>query len=234
MIIHHVMNTDQADIDLIERHLSGQLSHAEVVDFEIRLGEDHEFARKFRLRKTFPSLFKAEGPDEIAMAVEDAPQPRIRKKRVRSKKTRSLLLGVIILLLAGILSYFLFVKINQPLQPAAEPLQSHVPATPTARIPEQPIARESELNVSKPIVLEAPAEGMIFNRSEEMLFRWKMATDTFTNFYLISEANNKLAWWRGIRPGTRECIIPANKLFPGKFYWYVGTKEFSRTVVVSQ
>lgn len=92
----------------------------------------------------------------------------------------------------------------------------------------------SEDNSLKPIELEAPADSMIFNRNGEILFRWKQKTDSFTNFYIISEISNLRVWWRGIRPGIRELKIPAINFKPGKFYWYVGTKEVKRTLVITE
>jgi len=81
------MSTGDTDIELIERFISDKLTQTELEDFETRLEEDHEFARKFRLRKTFPSLFKAEGQDEIAMSVTATPAEKPKKKKAHSLKT---------------------------------------------------------------------------------------------------------------------------------------------------
>jgi anti-sigma factor RsiW len=300
------MNTNPADIDLIERYLHGQLTQAEAADFETRLGEDHEFARKLRLRKNFPSLFKAEGHDEIAMAVTDTPEVRVKKKKVHFLKARHIIWGIIVLV-TGVLIYFLAVRLGQsvsrpadqahtpvktveqvqtkvktteqvhpplktadqvqanmkaaeqmqtplktpePLQTkvrsaeqlqvpvqAAEPIQTPIKAEPTApktELTEKAIPRETAIKIHKPIELESPADNLVVKRGEEILFTWKQATDSFTNFFIISEAGNKLAWWRGIRPGIRECKVPAIKFKPGRFYWYVGNKEFKRTLIVKE
>jgi len=243
------MNTDPEDIDLIERYINGQLTRAESMDFETRFSEDHEFARKVRLRKTFPSLFKAEGIDEIVMDVEEPAEIRFQRKKTGFVKPKGILWVAIVLLAVGVLCYFLFFGLIRPvvntetknptaraLSKAEKHLQSAVKTSePQTLVKTVPLKTPAPvITIQKPITLEAPADGMVFERSEEILFRWKIATDTFTNFYVFSEASNKLAWWRGIRPGTRECIIPANRLSSGKFYWYIGTKEFMRTIVVSQ
>lgn len=252
------MSKEQEDIDLIERHLSGKLSHAEAVDFETRLGEDHEFARKLRLRKTFPSLFKAEGHDEIVMELDESPEPVVRKKKVRSKKSRIIAWIFIVLVLTGLISYFLISATGWPFGRSAE--QKTLPAVkkeevrpkvalkaaekpavpaPTSAVPstaqptEKPLVRETTFGPEKAIILVTPDDGKVFSRSDELVFRWSIKTDTFTNFYLISETSEKLAWWRGIRPGTRECIIPANKLSSGRFYWYVGSKEYMRRLTIN-
>jgi hypothetical protein len=307
------MKTDPEDLDLIERFLKNQLSHDEAVDFEIRVGEDHEFARKLRLRKTFPSLFQAEGHDEIVMDVEEKHEVIVKKKKTHFLKARHIGWGLLVLA-AGVLIYFLAsefgtsfgklislkhapvkteqsgvrVKSIAPLKPAvktvsplkpdvktlspeqspleppapvrvsvnadyqvhaglttsdlllsplkpAQPLQITVKAVPTAPKPEtaaKTFSVDSGVKVQKPIELESPADNLVVNRGEDIRFSWKQATDSFTNFYIKSVANNKLAWWRGIKPGIRECTVPANKLLPGKFYWYVGKKEYSRTIII--
>ena len=313
------MNTDPADIDLIERFLSGQLTHTEAVDFETRLGEDHEFARKLRLRKNFPSLFKAEGKDEIVMTVEDTPEVRVKREKPRTVKTRHIFWTAIILLSAGILGYFMFIRTSPPGQKTGDQktvsralVNAKVPVKTTVKYAEQPQAnlkaaelmqtrvkseeqpqtnvkvaerseanvkaaeliqtavkpeepsqvpykeaeakpapvkaeptapknestekaapRESMIKLNKSIELGSPADNLVVNRNEEILFTWKQATDSFTNFYIISEANNKLAWWRGIRPGIRELRVSATNFKPGRFYWYVGTKDNKRTLIVN-
>lgn len=52
------MDDKISDIDLIERYLEGKLTPDEVIRFDWRLEEDREFARKFRVRKAFPSLIQ--------------------------------------------------------------------------------------------------------------------------------------------------------------------------------
>ena len=107
------MNTELEDIDLIERFLSGNLSHKEAMEIETRLEEDHEFARKLRLRKTFPSLFKAEGQDEIIMDLPETPVESYLTETVRKKGSRRVLwviAGLLILAVSG----FLFIRFLLP------------------------------------------------------------------------------------------------------------------------
>jgi hypothetical protein len=275
------MDTDPADIDLIERHLSGQLTQAEAEDFETRLAEDHEFARKLRLRKTFPSLFKAAGQDEIIMAVKDTTDDIIKKKKVHILKPRHFVLGII-LLFTGVLIYFQFIKTSGPVlktedqDPVARlvkiednqaQLQAHmqlqaeapvkatelqpVPLTaapavqkaqtpvieavaaPETELPQKTTAPRPAVNLHNSNILESPDDNASIYRGEEIVFRWKQSTDSFTNFFIISEANNKLAWWRGIKPGIRELSVSARNFKPGRFYWYVGNKELRRTMIIN-
>jgi len=248
------MSTSDTDLELIERFISGKLSPAELENFETRMEEDHEFARKLRLRKTFPSLFKAEGQDEIAMSVTATPAEKPKKKKAHFSKSRYFILGGIILLLALVLVYFLFFwtvssdrevagrkaivrtveksteKGNTPAPvKTVDQAQIQVKAAEQAKTPVKP-----GVNVHDPIVLLSPADNMTVKRGEEVLFTWKQSTDSFTNFYIISESGNKLAWWRGIRPGIREIKVPAMNFKPGRFYWYVGTREARRTITISE
>ena len=258
------MSTGDTDIELIERFISDKLTQTELEDFETRLEEDHEFARKFRLRKTFPSLFKAEGQDEIAMSATATPAEKPKKKKAHSLKTRYLVLGGTILLLAMALVYFLFFwrvspdrevagrkiivttvektkeKGNNPAPvKVAEQAQIQVKVAEQAQIPVK-VAEQAKtlvkpaVNVRNSIILVSPPDNMTVKRGEEVVFTWRQATDSFTNFFIISEASNKLAWWRGIRPGIREIKVPAMNFKPGRFYWYVGTREVRRTIIIKE
>jgi hypothetical protein len=268
------MNKDQADIELIEQFINGKLNHDELVDFETRLEEDHEFARKFRLRKAFPSLFNASGNDLIVQDLKEKnieeELPEIRAEEYEPKRFRP---GYIIwpslgLLLAIALAWFFFIRpkpsvnntadqTNTPakstlalkpasqVQPAAkvkapEPSPANIPPgqasanQTTALAKPQPEPRKTETTVPKAIELLAPDDNMVVTRGEDLVFKWKMATDSFTNFYIIAESTNKLAWWRGIKPGIRELTVPAINFKSGKFYWYVGRREYKRSLIVME
>ncbi|MEI8006121.1 MAG: hypothetical protein WCI48_07930 [Bacteroidota bacterium] len=266
------MNTDQADIELIERFINGKLNHDELVDFETRLEEDHEFARKFRLRKAFPSLFNASGDDLIVQDLKENPELEIPEITAREEKPRGFKPGYIIwpfvlLIIALALAWFFFMR-PKPVADEAEqqtktPVKTAVPVKQPVPVKTQPTAGVNAANqspseikpaatpvtatpksqqepqkpaatVHKAVELLAPENNMVVSRGEDVVFKWKMATDTFTNFYLIAEAGNKLAWWRGIKPGVRELIIPAVNFKAGKFYWYVGSREVKRTLIIME
>ncbi|MEI6885318.1 MAG: hypothetical protein WCO02_12570 [Bacteroidota bacterium] len=260
------MDKEEQDINLIEKFLKGELTHNEAVDFETRVDEDHEFARKLRLRKTFPSLFNAQGHDAIVMDVDAKPEEAEPVRKVRKPVSRRLLWLVValVLLAAGGFVAFYFIlpltwsskhpaiqvkpssltsanKKNLQLKPAppssAVNKQAAIPVTaaqtttpiqtPKTEVKPQPAGRPQAVELILPI------DNEVVSRGQDVVFRWKLQTDTFTNFYLISSANNKLAWWRGVKPGVRELTIPAINFKPGNFYWYVGRKEFRRTLIVA-
>ena len=110
--------------------------------------------------------------------------------------------------------------------------------TPPATAKPQPIAQaEPQKPVTtghKAVELLSPEDNKVVTRGEDIVFKWKMATDSFTNFYLIAEASNKLAWWRGIKPGIRELTVPALNFKTGKFYWYIGSREYKRYVIIME
>ena len=268
------MNTDQADIELIERFINGKLNHDELVDFETRLEEDHEFARKFRLRKAFPSLFNASGSDLIGQVVkeeaaEEIPEIRAVEPGPKSFKAMYIFWTALILVIALALAWFFFMRpkpaaieaeqqTKTPVKTAA-PVKPPVPAQPTAgvnaanqspseikpavepaatkvtaTIKPKPELQKPAAAVNKAVELLSPENNMVVSRGEDVVFKWKMATDSFTNFYLIAEASNKLAWWRGIKPGVKELTIPAVNFKAGKFYWYVGSREVKRTLIIME
>ncbi len=230
------MDTNQADIDLIERYLNGKLSSSEVFNFENRLGEDREFARKCRLLKTFPEMMREPGNIEPVKIEVKSNTDKSERKYSNPFKPIYLVWGATAVLIIGISIFFIVTKSNRPVE---KPVTlKPVPSTVTQSIPQvkQPDKitepKRFESTTGKPIELKAPTDGMTFSRKDEILFSWKLETDTFTNFYVFSELNDKLVWWRGIKPGIRENKVAAMNFKPGRFYWYVGTKEVKRTFSV--
>jgi len=243
------MKTAGTDIELIEKYLKGKLKPDEAKDFGERLENDREFARKFRLRKSFPSLFNAEGEDEIAQIIQKAQEDVGEKDKTHFPGVTYIVLGIIVLV-AGVLIWFIVTRTaptgqkSENLKPVAKnveklpvrqpALSKPIPAIPEPQAPEKTLSPAPAVTANMPIELETPADNMTIKRGEEILFRWKQKTDSFTNLYIISESSHKLAWWRGIRPGIREMKIPAANFKPGRFYWYVGTRVIRRTLVITQ
>jgi hypothetical protein len=236
------------------------MSHAELVDFETRCEEDREFSRKLRLRKSFPSLFNAKGEDMIETRIHEPVEEPLPQTRIKEEKSKigvwPFVLVFIGLFLAAGIYWLLFLRPGVPSKPAPEeknkvtavsrpakqlikpkPVQASPPAVKTE--PSVPAAsteapkKETRPPVSRVIELELPADQSTVSRNSEILFRWKMQTDSFTNFYLIYESNQKLAWWRGIKPGVRELKVPAMNFKPGKYYWYIGRREYSSSLQIA-
>jgi len=241
---------EKADIELIERYIHDQLSHSEAVDFETRLDEDREFARKVRLRKAFPSLFNAEGDDEISEATVEVPETGFREEKTGFFRAKYMIPGLVFALIAGIILYFIFIRTNtsgtktvvesSPAKEVAkvvkpEPLpQSSSKTAPSDQQNESTITSQPMNSLNKPFQLDIPADNAVFDRKGDILFRWKQETDSFTNFYIFSDGSDQLVWWRGIRPGLREYRVPAINFKPGTFYWYVGTKDVRRTLIIKE
>ena len=229
------METNQEDVDLIERYIHGKLAPDDVWAFETRLGVDREFARKYRLRKTFPEMMH-DANDPVPVTTEKE-LPVLYGERLDAdpKKSRYLFWGAIALILLGIVIYFLTIRPDQKstffrhlsLQKSNADIQvkqSEKPALP----------KEVDSTVRKPVELNSPDDGVTITRKDQILFTWELETDTFTNLYVYSESNHKLVWWRGIKPGIRQNKVPAINFLAGKFYWYVGNKEVKRTFVIDQ
>lgn len=260
------MDKEEQDINLIEKFLKGELTHDEAVDFETRVDEDHEFARKLRLRKTFPSLFNAQGLDAIVMDVDAKPEeaePVIKVRKPVSRRLLFLIAALVLLVAGGFIAFYFILPLSRSLKHPATAVKPASltsankktlqlkPAPPSSAVNKQaaiplPAAQTTTPNETpkaearlqptgrpKPVELILPIDNEVVSRGQDVVFRWKMQTDTFTNFYLISSANDKLAWWRGVKPGIRELTIPAINFKPGKFYWYVGSKECKRTLIVA-
>jgi hypothetical protein len=229
------MEPDLADIDLIEKYIHGKLTAAEVYHFENRLGDDREFARKYRLRKTFPEMMQETGGE--AEKEETASSAlKTEREHPNRKKPVYLALGAIAVIISGFLFFFIFTKTNHQGEKSTE-MRSVPVNNPNSGSPEKQAEKDYEHKgiespIKKPVELATPAEGMTFSRKEDILFTWKLETDTFTNLYVFSEIRDKLVLWKGIRPGIREHKMPAHNILPGRYYWYVGNKEMRRFFII--
>lgn len=232
------MDTDQADIDLIERYIQGQLSPAEVMHFEFRLDDDREFGRKFRLRKTFPELMHEEGYIEPAKTSAGTSAQKTERGSFNFIKPRFLAWVAAVVIMTGVVIFLINMKTIFPGERSATPGpndRNDPRIISQVKQPSQVVyPAAAEPSVKKPIELEAPADGDTLNRIGDILFRWKLETDTFTNIYIFTEINDELVWWRGIKPGIREHKVPAIYFQPGRFYWYVGTRDVKRTFIVNE
>ncbi len=230
------MSQKNSNLERIESYLNGRMTPAEMRDFEYELEDDRELARKFRLRQSFPSIFHAEGEDEITISITDSPEQNSGRKKGHPN-IAYFVWAALLLVFAGLAMVFLFRTNNGN---GKEVRVKDSPATDTSREmvirqkPETRVQPEKTMAVPLPVELLSPADSLVVSRGEELIFRWKMQNDTFTNFYIISEAGHKLAWWRGIRPGISEYKVEARNFRPGRFYWYVGDKKVRRTLIIKE
>jgi hypothetical protein len=247
------MNNVPTDNQLIELFLTGKLTESEIRDFKERLENDREFRRKHRLIKTFPEMMSEEGKREFdKQQSETLMQKSEQKSKIFPKKKFLIYIGISIVALIGVSFFFIFYGSSH---------QKEVDSFNGKSTPKRNISKSSTIPVkdvkaetmhkpeaaevtmfqnadnkalSTAIELIHPADGKMFKRTEMLQFRWNMKTDSFTRFYIISEERKKVVLWKGIRPGIREYSVPGNSLYPGKFFWYVGTKEQKRTFTIGE
>jgi len=253
------MSVDPIDNDLIERYLLGKLTDAEIRSFKVRLDDDREFARKFRLFSMFPEMMSEPARIEYEKKLAEVATPVVRKKQKRLFKPKYFIgAAVLIIIATGILLLLKFTgtgnrtqEVVKEVKSVQEPIVFKTPVAPakdtqTIKVQKdtqtvkmtQPEKKEipevKKGAVQKAIELFNPAEGMTFSRKDMIRFKWTQKTDSFTRFYIYSVLNDHVILWRGIPPGIREYKVPGNTLNPGKFYWYVGTKEKKRSFIVSE
>jgi hypothetical protein len=257
------MSNSPTDKELIERYLLGKLTEAEIHDFLVRVEEDREFARKFRLLKTFPEMMSEAGRKELEKKQAETLIQAVKKKSSRFRGRWIITLAAVSLaVLIAILLFFIFhggdhqkeiVVSKKNMAPKPEVTKSIVIPIPVSTpfpavsgdslkheiqklqpAEQKPTPPAGGISDHGPIRLLSPADGMKFSRKEMILFKWTMQKDTFTRFFIFSELNNRVVLWRGIRPGIREYKVEPNYLYPGKFYWYIGTKEQMRSFFISE
>jgi len=236
------MSDGDKDLKLIERFLKGALSRAELSDFQDRLDSDHEFARKLRLRQSFPSLFQADGPDLIETRNNALKEPEPAKSSRKAWK-RIADTGTIIFIIAVIAVILIYLTRVGPGMPEANTATVNPPPE-DAKPAVKELVNRAKLTIKsadtllqeeitdEPVLLEVPSDSITLSGSEAILFRWTMETDTFTKFYIHAVPSGRLIMWRGIRPGMREITVPAGKLWNGTYFWYVGDRKYGHTLVI--
>jgi hypothetical protein len=238
----HAMSDKDKDIELIERFLKGALSRAELSDFQDRLDSDHEFARKLRLRQSFPSLFHADGPDVIETRNNALKEPEPAKSSRKGWK-RIAVTGTIIFIIAVIAGILIYRMRVRPGMPEANTVTVNPPSEDVRPAVEEPVSRAKptikssdtlpqEEMTDQPVVLDVPPDSIVMPGSDDILFRWTMETDSFTKLWIHTVPSGRLILWRGIRPGMREITVPAGKLWNGTYFWYVGDRKYGRTLII--
>ncbi|MEI8226013.1 MAG: hypothetical protein WCG82_08800, partial [Bacteroidota bacterium] len=222
----------------IERYINGKLTNDDVYNFENRLYEDREFARKYRIRKAFPEMMKEARNDSSEKIVTETPDPDIEGRYSDLKKPNYLVWGALGAIIIGVVIFLIVPKTNQPYEESTTLSNGSVNDSltkPTLKQSDIITERQAiDITMRKPVELNSPDDGVTFSRKDEIVFNWELETDTFNYLYIFSEINNKLVWWRGIKPGIRENKVAAINFLPGRFYWYVGNKDVKRTFIIEE
>lgn len=242
------MSVNLHDNALIEHYLLGKLSDAEIRAFKIRLDNDREFARKFRLMQMFPEMMSPEAKqeyDEKNVKQEEPVKPKVHHTPP-SVPTKWIWLSVTLFTLMVIGAIIWVLPKSTPKPESTTPptvlKDSSKPVLSTITLPEKKADSVGKPQVEKKVIepqkeaieLVRPTPGSLLKRSDEVVFQWIQVVDTFTRLYVYNTATDKLVLWRGIRPGIRELRVPANTFYPGTFYWYVGRNDSRRTFQIDE
>jgi len=223
------------DIDLIEQYLDGKLNPGEIRKFNLRLEDDREFARKFRVRQAFPELLKDSSTfkQQQTKLLQNEQDQLTKKTRI---KPLWLFRGACSIVVIGLIICILlfFSQDGTRMVTGKNPSLSGVPAV------KKPAIQPSNKNIQKPvpaisvkaIELVAPDNGAMVNRKEEIRFTWIQATDSLTCFYICTKNSEKPIFWRGIKRGIREYRLKPLTLRPGNYFWYVGNPEFKSSLII--
>jgi hypothetical protein len=247
------MSINPDDNVLIEKYLLGQLSDTEIEDFNCRVNCDHEFARKFRLIKTFPEMMSEAGRIEMDRKLNEAVE-QVLARKASHKTIKKWLLGISAVVIAlGIILIIIFPVLNQSgkapkeeeisvktsqekvIAPKVAAVKKDIPAPvpqPVTQVVKEVQSSASPVPTLKITGAVFPSGGAICSRKETIDFKWTQKCDTFTRLCIYSETNGKLMLWRGVTPGLQEYKIPGDYLLPGKFYWYVRSKEDKHSFTV--
>lgn len=245
------MGNNLNDNELIEWYLLGKLSDADIRTFKDRLYDDREFARKYRLIKNFPELMSEQGRREFEKIRIEKEVTNVRERTFRVQKRKHILWAVAaVMVLAAVAIFFIMnwkdrpeeskvkiEKIDAKTTVVKQPVpalkdSSQIKKVSENKIEEVSAAAEVEKQKAKESI--NPVEGGIFSRKDTIRFNWKQKADTFERFCICLESRDQVILWRGVRPGIREFKVPGSYLLPGKYYWYVGSKEDRHTFSISE
>jgi len=230
------MDPESEDIELIQKYLDGKLTGPELQAFNYRLEDDREFARKFRIRKAFPTLLP--GESQYRQSVKNQQEAvEINQKSVHSwfsKKTWWILSLAGFVIISSLLFILFRIRNNDHIVPENPTDTSSGPLRLLDRFQVITQEKSSAHEADDALVLISPAIDESFSRNAEIVFTWKQKTDSLTNFFIRSEISHKMLWWRGIKPGIREYKLPPRTFLPGKYYWYVGSREIRRTFIITE
>jgi hypothetical protein len=233
------MNGDPADNALIERFLLNKLSSDEVIDFNLRLDDDREFARKYRLMSMFPEMMSETGRKELQQKQSEAETiiPPKKSFKIPNKKT-FWIAGATIAVVCISVSALIFTVNNQAnndklVAEDEEKSSATVPAAEASMVtlkndpvPEPEKISPKEKAISSALI--APENGKIIPRTETIVFHWEIKTDTFTRICIEAEPTKRMILWRGIKPGVQNFEIPGLYLKPGQYSWYIGADNSTR------
>lgn len=220
------------DNRLIESYILGKLSEADERKFLVRLEDDREFARKFRLIKNFPEMMSDEGRQELeALLLQSLTEEKHSPDHHYSKKKMITwsVAGLVLILIS--VSVFIFTRRSPDQQVVIKPAEKlktsrDVSAKKPASAPKQvtPVASK-DIDVQDNTGLILPENGSELQRTGFIRFQWAMKIDTFSKFFVVSKSTGNIALWRGIRPGQQSIDIEAGKLYPGVYSWFLGTNS---------
>ena len=230
------MNSEEHDIDLIERFLDGTLNEEELASFHNRVKEDSDFASLVSLRKELPELWTAA---EHYQAIEEEVKHALQKRahaRILWMSPAVFAIAASVVVLVGIALALALIKgggkgLNEGDQAIVTQRDSILPLK-----SDNPAFKAKLGNVTKDSLsgfhLLFPIEGQAYHSADSITFIWNIPCDSATIFYITDQLTGKIVVQKAIEPEKTEYILLPNSLKSGTYYWFIGNEQVKREIQI--
>jgi hypothetical protein len=220
------MQTDPKDIELIERFLDNDLSEAERSAFLNRIDSDPSFAKLIKLRNVLPSLLKdAENYQKIREEVKSTLDLQGGKRLFFHNPAQMALAAVILLMIATVVIFFVANEHGIVLFNKTDNLVNHNDSLKIKKT-EAPAYKATK------DFYRLPFDGIVFNESDQIIFKWKSRYDTVLQFVIVHKNPPVVVYQKEIKPGQDSILLSPGIIKPGSYQWYVGDKNSKRLFVI--
>jgi hypothetical protein len=217
-------NINDKDLELIERHLDGELTGDESVQFQKRLNEDPEFKRFFDFRQELPELWNTARRRQQIRKELDAKM--LQKKGITIRLNYKLAAAASVLLLIGVV---LFQNSRDSSEGYYSDTKSKVNVTPPVQAPgygDSALSSHDQIPVS---VSPSPDSGICFKSDEPVQFRWNSENKSGISGITIRESATKtLKYFQKLPAGQHFFTLYPGVLKPGNYEWYPSDDSIPR------
>ena len=232
------MNIDPKDIDLIERYLDGSLDTGERYFFEKRMTEDPEFEKLFKTGEAVRDILApAAEYGKTCKLVRDATAGSKHRLFHFIKPSYLAWAAVAVILIGTAIGYLVLKHQGKEQALPGSGISKQGDTITIAPGDKQPAKATKETLITKDggiITLEEPKDGIAFKETAVITFRWKYKADSITHLYILSAITDKMVMKTEIKPKAEEYTLEAQKLIPGRYYWFIGSKEIKRFFTIEK
>lgn len=230
------------DLNLIEKYLDGELTPEEEHSFNQRITEDHGFKDLLTARKEIREVwYRARNIETTKEEVRSIYQEgAVQEKNIFRiipdfiSTYRYYAIAASVVLITGILSVLLLINKNSKNTEIAKNEKNK-----TYQVQqERELSVKGKLGIYKPesrqIVLLSPDSEAVISTQKTILFKWIYKNDTDTHITILKKGINFPVLSEKISSSQTSILLPAGKLKPGVYTWFIGDNRITRTFIIKE